>query len=184
MTYDWSLYTNEIVITWKYHGLLFGKSLSQLKALEVLEQGEELRSFTSRNIVWLNHHSKHSQCSRQRPRRSVWRAEMKVQQWNWQIRKSGAKFATAMWKFRSVSHSEHDSHFFVGLFGAEQLQTTSYWRRWLQKNDTMEVALQKDGFLLVLTKTHSKWLKFWLVQLLLKHVHPKLHLPFWTDGFW
>ena len=56
MTYDWSLHPNEMAITWKYDGLLFGKSLSQLEALEVLEQGEELvvRSFTSWNIVWLS----------------------------------------------------------------------------------------------------------------------------------
>ena len=38
LTYDWSLHPYEIAITWKYHGLLFGKSLSQLEALEVLEQ--------------------------------------------------------------------------------------------------------------------------------------------------
>ena len=38
ITYDWSLQPNEIAITWKYYGLLFGKSLSQLEALEVLEQ--------------------------------------------------------------------------------------------------------------------------------------------------
>ena len=49
-------------------------------------------------------------------------------------------------------HSEHDSHFSVGLFGAEQLLTTSFWRR-LQKNDTVEVAWEKEGFLLALKKT-------------------------------
>ena len=77
-----------------------------------------------------------------------------------------------------VIHSEHDSHFSVGLFGAEQLLTTSYWRRRLQKNDTVEVPSEfKEGFLLALTKTRSKWLKFRLVQLLLKRVHPKHCLP-------
>ena len=74
-------------------------------------------------------------------------------------------------------HSEHDSHFSVGLFGTEQLLTTSFWRR-LQKNDAMEVASEKEGFLMALTKTRSKWLKIRLVQLLLKRVHPKLCSPF------
>ena len=104
MTYDWSLYIKEIAITWKYHGLLFGKSLSQLEALEVLEQGEELRSFTSRNIVRLNliiveaiiatvhGNIQDVQCGE---------LKWKLQPWNWQIRKSGAKFAAAMWKFQS-----------------------------------------------------------------------------------
>ena len=55
-----------------------------------------------------------------------------------------------------MSHSEHDSHFSFGLFCAEQLLTTSYWRRQLQKNDTVEVASEKEGFLLALTKTRSK----------------------------
>ena len=58
----------------------------------------------------------------------------------------------------------HGSHFSrsVGLFGAEQLLRTGFWER-LQKNDTVEVASEKKGFLLALTKTRSQWLKFWLV---------------------
>ena len=49
-------------------------------------------------------------------------------------------------------HSEHDSHFSVGPFGAEQLLArTSYWRRRLH-NDTVGVASEKKGFLLTLTK--------------------------------
>ena len=185
MTYDWSSYPDEIAITWKYHGLVFGKSLSQLEALEVLEQGEELRSSTSRNIVWLNQiivkaiiatvhgNVQDVQCGE---------LKWKLQPWNWQIRKSGAKFAAAMWNSGQMIHSEHSSHFSVGLFGGEQLLTNSYWQRQLQKNDTVEVASEKEGFLLALTKFCSKWLKFRLVQLLLKRVHPKLRSPFWTDG--
>ena len=49
-----------------------------------------------------NRQSDHSHSSRQRPRRSVWRAEMKVAAMklaNSEL--SGAKFAAAMWKFRS-----------------------------------------------------------------------------------
>ena len=38
MTYDWSLYPNEIAITRNSHGMLFGNSRSRLEALEVLEQ--------------------------------------------------------------------------------------------------------------------------------------------------
>ena len=77
-----------------------------------------------------------------------------------------------------IIHSEHDSHFSVGLFATEQLLTTSYWQRRLQKNNTVAVASEKEGFLLALKKTCSKWLKFRLVQLLLKCVHPKLRSPF------
>ena len=44
-------------------------------------------------------------------------------------------------------NSEHDSHVSVGLFGAEHLLRTSFWRR-LQKNDTVEVASEKESFLL------------------------------------
>ena len=103
MTYDWSLYTNEIAITWKYHGLLFGKSLSQLEALEVLEQGEELRSFTSRNLVWLNQMIvKVIIAAVQSNVQDVqFGVAWKLQPWNWQILKSGAKFTAAMWKFQS-----------------------------------------------------------------------------------
>ena len=57
-------------------------------------------------------------------------------------------------------HSEHDSHVSVGLFGAEHLLRTSFWRR-LQKNDTLEVASEKEG--LALTKTCSQMVKFRLV---------------------
>ena len=74
-------------------------------------------------------------------------------------------------------HSEHDSHFSVGLFGAEQLLTTSFWLR-LQKNDAVEVVSENEGFLLALKKSRSNWLKFRLVQLLLKRVHPILRSPF------
>ena len=44
-------------------------------------------------------------------------------------------------------HSEHDYHFSVGLFGAEHILMTSFWRR-LQKNDTVEVASEKEGYIL------------------------------------
>ena len=44
-------------------------------------------------------------------------------------------------------HSEHDYHFSVGLFGAKHILMTSFWRR-LQKNDTVEVASEKEGFIL------------------------------------
>ena len=44
-------------------------------------------------------------------------------------------------------HSEHDYHFSVGLFGAEHILITSFWQR-LQKNDTMEVASEKEAFIL------------------------------------
>ena len=105
MTYDWSLYTNEIAITWKYHGLLFRKSLSQLEALEVLEQSEELRSLASRNIVWLNQMiakasiaTVHGNVQDAQFRELKW----KLLPWNCQILKSGAKFAAAMWKFRQM----------------------------------------------------------------------------------
>ena len=60
------------------YGLLFGKSLSQLEALEVLEQGEELRSFTSRNIVWLNQIIVKEITATVHGNVSVWRAKMKV----------------------------------------------------------------------------------------------------------
>ena len=59
----------------------------------------------------------------------------------------------------------------------DYLLRTSFWRR-LQKNDTVEVASEKESFLLALTKIRSQWLKFPLVQLLLKRVHPKLRSPF------
>ena len=58
--------------------------------------------------------------------------------------------------------SEHDSHFSVGLFEAEQLLRIGFWRR-LQKNDAVEVASEKEGFRLALTKTRSQWLKLRLV---------------------
>ena len=108
--------------------------------------------------------SDHSRCSKQRPRRSVWSC-MKVAAW--QTGKFWSQEPNLPQPCENSSqmiHSEHNSHFSVGLFGAEQPLTTSFWWR-LQKNDAVEVALEKKGFLLVLTKTHSKWLKFWLVQL-------------------
>ena len=44
-------------------------------------------------------------------------------------------------------HSEHDYDFSVGLFGAEHILMTSFWRR-LQKIDTVKVASEKEGFIL------------------------------------
>ena len=46
-----------------------------------------------------------------------------------------------------IIHSEHDYDFSVGIFGAEYILMTSFWRR-LQKNDTAEVASEKKGFIL------------------------------------
>ena len=74
-------------------------------------------------------------------------------------------------------HSEHDYHFSVGLFGAEHILMTSFWRR-LQKNDTVEVASEKEGYILQFGADKNPFtigLKF---RLLLKRVHPKLRSPF------
>ena len=72
-----------------------------------------------------NRQSDHSHCSRQRPRRSVWRAEMKVAA----MKLANSDLPQPCKNSGQMIHSEHDSRFSVGLFGAELLLTTSYWRR-------------------------------------------------------
>ena len=46
---------------------------------------------------------------------SVWRAEMKVAAIKLEFLKSGAKFSAAIENSGQMIHSEHDSHFSVGL---------------------------------------------------------------------
>ena len=79
-------------------------------------------------------------------------------------------------------HSEHDSHSSVGLFSAEQLLTPSFWGRRLQKNGTVEVASEKEGFFLA-DKNRSKMVEVSACcQLFLKCLHPKLELTVSDNG--
>ena len=90
--------------------------------------------------------SDHSHSSRQRPRRSVWRAKIKIAAMKLAISENREPNSPQSCENSGqMIHSEYDSHFSDGLFGTEQLLRTSFWRRF-QKNDTVEVASERKVF--------------------------------------